>query len=416
MDQKLKALMEKLSTAQAKMDIVIDQATKGGKGLDFSAVTEIAGTDTEKAVAFRKMNDEASATMKELDEHRTSLKVVEEAKLRSEISRKFSMPGAKASEVTEEKRYKSLGDALLENKFHLKENRGKEINIEGVSLKTLMDEVTNGWVPESTRTGKLVDKAVRPIQVVDLIPSGATDMIAIKYMEETTLTDGATEIDEAGAYPEAALDYTERTSLVRKIGVYLPVTDEQLEDVNQVRGLINNRLPAAIMRRLDYQLVNGSGSGTPTQLTGILNNGSTQAYSRSTVSADLPVDALRRAMTLIHTVAFSVANGVLLNPLDWEAIRLMKTTAGVYIWGHPAEVGVDRVWGLPVAQCDSLAQYTAIVGDFQQSELAEKRGISVLTTNSHSTDFIYGKQAVRADGRWAFVIYRPAAFSVVTLS
>ncbi len=415
MDQKLKALMEKLGSAQAKMDKVIDQATKGGKGLDFSAVTEIAGTDTEKAAAFRKMNDEASAAMKEIEEHRSDLKAVEEAKLRSEIVRK-TLPGAKGAQPTEEKRYKSMGDAFLENNFHLKENRRKEINIEGVSLKTLMDEVTNGWVPQTTRTGKLVDKAVRPIQVVDLIPAGTTDQIAIKYMEETTLTDGATEIDEAGAYPEAALDYTERTSLVRKIGVFLPVTDEQLEDVNQVRGLINNRLPAAIMRRLDYQLVNGSGAGTPTQLTGILHTGSTQAYARSAVATDLAVDALRRAMTLVHTVAFSVANGVLMNPLDWEAIRLMKSTQGVYIWGHPAEVGMDRVWGLPVAQADSIAQYTAVVADFQQSELAEKRGISVLTTNSHSDYFVNGKQAVRADGRWAFVIYRPAAFVVVDLS
>lgn len=418
MNPKLKALMEKLKGSQAKMDKIIDQATKGNNGLEFSKVTEIGGTDSEKAATFRALNDECSATMIEIETERESLKVIDDNKKRAEIVRNFKMPGGKTGEgkaETEARQYKSLGDAFLEHGFNLPENKGKEINIEGVSLKTLMDEVTNGWVPQSLRTGKLVEKAVRPIQVIDLIPAGQTDMIAVKYMQEDTIDESqVAETDEAAQYGETAFDYSEQSSLVRKIAVFLPVTDEQLEDVAQVRGLINNRLPAMIMRKLDSQLVNGLGTGVA--LRGMLNVVGIQTYARSAVSGDLAVDALRRAMTLIHTGAFSVANGVVMYPTDWEGIRLMKTTQGVYVWGHPAEVGMDRVWGLPVAQCDSIAAGTAIVADFQQSELAEKRGISVLTSNSHSDFFIKGKQAVRADGRWAFIVYRPAAFVSVNLA
>ena len=49
------------------------------------------------------------------------------------------------------------------------------------------------------------------------------------------------------------------------------------------------------------------------------------------------------------------------------------------------------------------------------SELAERRGIVVKITDSHSTYFIEGKQAIRADMRVAFMIYRAAAFVDVTL-
>lgn len=39
---------------------------------------------------------------------------------------------------------------------------------------------------------------------------------------------------------------TERESNVRKIGVWLPVTDEQLDDVAQAESYVNARLPFMI--------------------------------------------------------------------------------------------------------------------------------------------------------------------------
>src|SRR5690606_34843391 len=110
-----------------------------------------------------------------------------------------------------------------------------------VELKTLM-ETSAGFEPESTRTGRIVEFATRPIQVTDLIPQTTTSQSSVKYMEETTFTNAAAETAEGSAYPEAALQYTERVSIVRKIPVFLPVTDEQLEDEPQVRGLVDNRL------------------------------------------------------------------------------------------------------------------------------------------------------------------------------
>jgi HK97 family phage major capsid protein len=196
--------------------------------------------------------------------------------------------------------------------------------------------------------------------------------------------------------------------------VFIPVTDEQLEDVPQVQGLINNRLPAMLRRRLDSQLVNGD--GTAPNLRGLLHTVGIQTYARATKAGDQPVDALRRAMTLINTVAFRSANVAILNPLDWEGIRLMKTNDGVYIWGHPAEAGPDRVWGLSVAQCNSIAQLNAIVADLSETELAEKRGIALKVSDSHSDYFIKGKQAIRADFRTAFVVYRPASIVSVDLT
>lgn len=420
MSQKLKDLREKLAASQSKMGKILEQA---GQDLDFKKVTEVAGTDAEKAAAFRAINDECATHQKAIDEEAQNLSAKEAFEKRALIS-KVAQPTAGGSEKKAEYKGESnIADAMLKHAgidFDAVRSEGglkqafwnKDVELPlGVSLKTLMD--TTSWVPETLRTGKVVDKAVRPIQVTDLIPAGATGQAAVVYMEETTLTENAAEIAEAGTYPENAYALTERSETVRKIAAWVPVTDEQLEDVPQVRGYINQRLPMSLRRRLDGQIINGTGIAP--YLTGILAKSGIQTFSRASVAGFKPVDALYRAMRLVRVTGRANPSGIIINPEDFEEIRLMKTNDGAYVWGHPSEAGPERIWGLPIAQSDIIAAGHSIVGDFSFSELAERRGIVVKMSDSHSDYFVNGKQAIRADMRVAFLIYRAAAFVDVTL-
>lgn len=429
MSAKLKDLTEKLAKSQTKMGKILEQA---GDNLDFSKVTEVAGTDNEKSKAFRTINDECAEHMKAIEEERAVVKAADDFQKRQLIA-KVHQPGSGRGgrlvegEIVNAKGEMNLADAILKSagvdpESHDRVERlvkehfwNKEVEVPlGMSLKTLMDSAS-GWVPETIRTGKVVDKAARPIQLIDLIPAGQTGQTSIVYMEETTLTQNASETDEAGQYNEDAYALTEQSQAVRKIATFLPVTDEQLEDVPQVRGYINNRLPMSLRRRLDSQIWNGSGAGTPTQLLGINAKVGTQTHLRTAYAGDKPVDALYRAARKVRVTGRAMPNGIIMNPEDFENIRLMKTNDGAYVWGHPSEKGPESIWGLPLAQSDILTAGTACVADFSYSELAEKRGIVVKISDSHSDYFIKGKQAIRADMRVVFVIYRPAAFCIVTL-
>jgi len=279
-----------------------------------------------------------------------------------------------------------------------------------LELKTLMASST-GWVPETTRTGRLVDFATRPIQVTDLIPGTTTDQNAVTYMEETTFTNAAAEIDEGGTYQEAALALTEKASLVRKLGVFLPVTDEQLQDVSQIQGYLDNRLPFMVRQKLDSQILVGSGVGTPTQLRGFLNVVGIQTQAKG---ADPSPDAIYKAMVKIQVTGRAQPNLIVYHPTNWQDVRLLRTADGLYIWGNPSDSGPDRIWGLPVAKSDAITLGTALVADSSFTELATKRGLDTQISNSHSTYFIEGKQAIRADMRVALVVYRPAAICTVT--
>lgn len=407
----LKEAQDKLEAKNAELFKLFEEA---GPDLNLKQVKSlpagVAYGDT-RAVAslIRKYNDEASV----LGEEVKSLQAVESAHQKSQ-----QKPGEGAGESGSgnagddgQKGIKSIGQHFVESQAYKGKTgsgTGPEAHLD-MELKTLMT-TSAGWTPQNIRTGEVIPFPTRPIQVTDLIPATTTTQAAVAYMEETTFTNAAVETAEGGTYQEAALALTERTSIVRKIAVFLPITDEQLEDIPQAQGYIDNRLPFMVRQKLDAQIL--VGSGTPPALTGILNVGSIQTQAKA---ADPTPDAVYKGMIKVRVVGRAQPGGVVFHPTNWQDVRLLRTADGLYIWGNPSDAGPDRIWGLQVVQSDAITLGTALVGDFANfSELSTKRGLDVQISNSHSTFFIEGKQALRADVRVALVIYRPTAFCTVT--
>ena len=120
-------------------------------------------------------------------------------------------------------------------------------------------------------------------------------------------------------------------------------------------------------------------------------------------------------MTLVRSGGFAEPTALVIHPNDWQDIRLMRTTDGLYIWGNPSERGPESVWGLPAVITTAITENTALLGDFAlYAELFRKRGVTIKVSDSHADFFTNGKQAIRADERIALVIYRAGAFCKVT--
>ncbi len=403
----LDELIEKIQAKQAELARIFDEA---GPTVDLTKVTSISGDTHAKAEQIRKQNDELTDLGKQRDELTAVRNAAEKVRVAQTGGDKADAGGEQGAEPGSPQfkapQTKSFGEAFTESKAF--KNPGAEAKLD-IELKTLF-QTSAGWAPETTRTGRVVPFATRPVQVTDIIPMTTTGQAAVVYMEETTFTNNGAETAEGGLYPEAALTLTEQSSTVRKISVYLPVTDEQIEDEPQVRGYIDNRLPFMVRQRLDGQIL--VGNGTAPNLRGILNVVGIQTQAKGT---DPTPDAVYKAMTKVRTVGFAEPNVAIFHPNDWQDIRLLRTADGLYIWGNPSEAGPERIWGLQVAQAVALTENTAVVGDFANfAELAVRRGMDVQVSNSHADYFVNGKQAVRADTRVALVWYRPAAFCTVT--
>lgn len=404
------ALKEAEGRLEAKQKALAEVFGEAGPDMDMSKVKSIDGDSKAKVDWIRTTNTELDEIAVEVEQLREVAKAAERSKS-SESGERGSGPGRERTPDVERKaQLKSVGELFTDSPAFKGRagSNGPEAHLD-IELKAVFDTVT-GWTPETTRGPRIVDYVTRPIQLIDLIPNTTTGQAAVTYMEETTFVNNAAEIPEGGPYPESALGLEEKTSTVRKIGTWIPVTDEQLEDEPRVRGYLNNRLPFMIRQRLDSQLLVGSGSGT--NLRGLLNTPNIQTQAKG---GDPTPDAVYKAMTKIKVNGLAMPNATVWNPTDWQDVRLLRTTDGIYIWGSPSEPGPARIWGLPVVEAFGLTEGTAVVGDFANfSELAVRRGMDVQISNSHNDFFTNGKQAVRADIRAAFIVYRPAAFATVT--
>ena len=75
----------------------------------------------------------------------------------------------------------------------------------------------------------------------------------------------------------------------------------------------------------------------------------------------------------------------------------------------------QSLWDLPVALSTTVGAGTAIVGGFATAAaIARRSGVTVEATNSHSDYFTRDLVSVRAEQREALLVYRPAAFTVVS--
>lgn len=399
----------RLKEAQEKLDekrkSLADVLTEAGPEYDMSKVKSLNGDTHAKVAEIGKMNAEIDDSKKELDELLVVARAAAESKRQDQGAE--SGDGAEERPETKGGKRESIGDMFVKSAAFKEFYSGARPS---VTLKT--DFTTSaGWDPEDTRTGRVELFPTRPApHVTDFLPKTTTTQSAVVYMEETTFTNTAAETAEAGAYPEATLALTEKNQQVRKVAVFLPVTDEQFADEPRARDYVNNRLPFMIQQRMDSQVL--VGDGVAPNLLGTENVTGIQVQA---LGADNTPDAIYKAARQIRDDGFAEPSVVFIAPSKWETVRLLKTADGVYIWGHPSMPGPFSIWGIPVIETTAATATKAILGDYRNfSELAMRQGMDVQVSNSHSTYFTEGKLAVRADVRAAMLHYRPKAFAEVT--
>lgn len=303
-----------------------------------------------------------------------------------------------------------LADAVIESsqfknagKFH----KNFEVDID-IDVKTLFER-SAGYAPANPRSPLVVlSGQIRPT-VADYISSYQTTNSIVKWMEETTFTNAADTVAEGGSKPEGASAFTERSATVEKIAVWVPVTEEQLEDVPGVQNLLEDRLTLMLKIKEESQLLTGDGS-TP-NIRGLLNGSSIQTQAKG---SDEVQDAIFKGMTKVRWTAYAEPNLIIMHPNDWQSIRLATDDNGRYIWGDPYLAGDDRLWGKPVLVTPSETENTALVGDFMYCRIARRTGVRVKISDSHSDYFIKNKLAVLVEERLALEIHRSDAFCKVT--
>jgi HK97 family phage major capsid protein len=412
----------------AKLNVIIQKRNELKELFDKNTATAADGSKSYNLSAdqLKEVNDRNDELNKLQEEHESEVKAAEIAAQNAKAldtnrtpDNRILQPGEGKGKEEKPEPF-NLRKALSDNpqikaameRYKSTGQMRFEANLD-VEMKTLV-ETTAGFAPFVQRQSRVEEYPLRQLVVADLMPNTPTSESAIKYMRETTHTSGAAEVAEGAVKGEAALVWTEITDPVQKIAVWIPVTEEQLADVPGMESLIQNRLAMQIMQREDLQIL--VGNGTAPNISGILDRTGIQTQA---LGADVRADAIFKAMTKVRGVSagtgFAEPDAVVIHPNDWEPIRLLRTTDGIYIWGPPSEAGPQRIWGKPVVVTPAITENTALVGAFRQySELFRRTGIVLKATDSHSDYFIYNKLVLLAEERIALAVYRETAFCSVT--
>lgn len=413
--RKFKIIQEEIAAKSKHLKAIFDEA---GEDRDFTKITLIEGDTKAKVEEVQRLSTELEALTKEAEEAK-AIDVV--AKRADDLHQKYNvavagMPHPEGDAQPQRAEYKSVGKLIMEKKDLLKPN-GSPFHID-FDVKTLWlpdaaktaFTTSAGWAPESIRIPGAVLSPARALVVTDYIPQFPTSQAAVVYMLETTATFNAAEKAEAAAYAESAFALTETTETVRKVTTSLPVTDEQLDDVEAAEAYINQRLGYDVRRRLDLQVLEGDGNAP--NLKGTLNiGGSLQTQAKGTDSVP---DAIYKAMDLTRTAGFAEPSVLFINPSDWQPVRLLTTADGIYIFGSPMAADPLMIWGKPVVATTAVTANTAITGDYTgYSALYVRKGLEI-SMGYVNDDFTKGKKTIRADMRCAMVHFRTAAFATIT--
>lgn len=271
------------------------------------------------------------------------------------------------------------------------------------------DPASGGALVTPQYVGGILALPQRPLVVADLFAQGTSTSNSVSYMREKTWVNNAATVAEGAVKPESALTFDAATDPVRKIAHWLPVSEEMLEDVDQIQSYIDARLRLGVQQEEDDQLLNGD--GVAPNLDGILHR-ATGAVVGPPVAPATFADVLFQQIMALAATSYLMPDGIVMNPADWAGIAMSKTTTGEYLAGGPfSGIPTPTVWGLRIAVTPSIAPKTALVGAFKTgAQIFRKGGIRVEASNSHVDFFIKNLVAIRAEERLALAVYRPAAF------
>jgi HK97 family phage major capsid protein len=416
------ALAEKRAEFKAKQKKLAEAFEAAGRTLDFSnakAMEILNAKDSTEAVekvkAWNRELDSLSGELQaaELSEVKAAMDAREHA--RNTPIRNGEHP------IPEDMKSRTFGDLVTKSKeyqgydYRRDSAIGVQVKMpygELLGLKTLM-ETGAGYAPESVRSGLVVPIATQRTTVLDIIPFAPVPQMVDKYMEQTTLTNNSAEKAEGVAYAESVFVYTERSSNVQKITNSLPITDEQLKFAPVVASLINTDLRRGLRERLETQVLVGDGNAP--NLEGFLDAGKTGVQVQAK-GVDPAFDAIFKAFVLIMTTGAANPDNVIMNPLNWQTIRLARTADGQYIMGNPAVVGPQALFGVPIVQSTRITSGTALAGDFSNySYIGEPDGNSADVLVGYVGDqFKEGKRTLRCDLYACLTVKRQAAFCKIT--
>ena len=265
-----------------------------------------------------------------------------------------------------------------------------------------------GDLVQTTRLPGVLALPQRRMTVRDLITPGNMDGNALEYVKETGFTNNAGMVAEGAKKPESSMKFDLVSTTAKVIAHYMKASRQILSDASQLASLIDGRLRYGLAFKEEQQLLNGDGTGQ--NLLGIIPQATAFAAPFDPAGTETNIDNIRLAFLQAELAEFP-SSGVVMNPIDWTRIELLKDTTGRYIIGNPQGIIGASLWNRPVVTTQAIAVDKFLAGAFNLgAQLYDRWQARVEVATENEDDFTRNLVTILAEERLALAVYRPEAF------
>lgn len=248
----------------------------------------------------------------------------------------------------------------------------------------------------------------RRMTVRDLLMPGQTSSGVIVYSKETGFTNNAAPVGEGQRKPESDITAVVVTETVKKIATFVKASTEVMADLPQLRSIIDMRLRYMLAFREEAQLLMGSGIGN--NLNGLYTQAAAFAPPTGVDAVTSPIDRLRVALLQAELAEFP-SDGMVLNPIDWANIEMLKDGQGRYLIGNPQGTLAPTLWNRPVVPTQAMPVGQFLAGAFGLgAQIFDREEANVVIATENEADFVENLVTILIEERLALAVYRPEAF------
>ena len=283
---------------------------------------------------------------------------------------------------------------------------------------TMANTLTGVVAGETVITDVKYDPS-RAVHIRSLIPNGSTDSQTIRFPKESAYDDGAAATAQGSTLGQSDFDITATSVNVEKIGTFMRITEEMLADTPQLTSYLSARVPSKVLSKEDAEILNGDGSSP--NLDGLFTDGAAFVTSSSanfyqSIESANEYDVLIAALDQLAASNYQ-ADSILLNPVDFHRIVLLKSTANEYLKNQVIQGVQPAIMGVPITLNTAVTAGKFLVGNLSQAtQLWIRDGLGVEFSREDSTNFRDGFVTVRAQERIALTNYQPNAIVQGTFS
>ncbi len=266
------------------------------------------------------------------------------------------------------------------------------------------------YIPSQPERGGFVGPALRPLRLLDVLPSRPTSSDAVEFIQLTFTGDASEQAYEGDEKAELDADGTLARAEIVTIAGWLPASKQVLSDHGALQGQIDSVLRHKCLSRLENRIVNGTGGAG--KIDGLINQGTAFVESIGTTPADIVGEAL------VTLADYGYQPGLIaMNPLDWFEIQITRTTTDEeYMFGSPTMPVPPALWNTPIVRSSSVPRGTVLVIDASYTTVLDREQISVMVSNSHEDYFTRNLVAILGELRAGLEVLDPSAVYICDIS